>query len=313
MSNFKLKNSRFLSNFYVSGAIDPWFITGFTDAEGCFLVGVYRNKESKTGWTIRLFFQINLHEKDKVLLEQIKLYFKVGNISKFGTQSIQYRVQAINDLQVIINHFDKFPLLTQKLGDYLLWKQAFDILKNKEHLTMEGLRKIVAIKASINKGLSPELKEEFSSVLTVSRSLVENSIILNPHWFVGFTSGEGCFLVNIINSSSCRRGFQVKLVFQLTQHYRDVALMESLIKLLDCGSCGQPLNYNHVDFRIQKFSDICNKVVPFFQKYPLIGVKSKDFEDFCKVAELMQNKEHLAEGLDQIRQIKAGMNKGRIR
>jgi len=49
MSNFKLKNSRFLSNFYVSGAIDPWFITGFTDAEGCFLVGVYRNKESKTG------------------------------------------------------------------------------------------------------------------------------------------------------------------------------------------------------------------------------------------------------------------------
>ena len=177
---------------------------------------------------------------------------------------------------------------------------------------MEGLRKIVAIKASINKGLSPELKEEFSSVLTVSRSLVENSIILNPHWFVGFTSGEGCFLVNIINSSSCRRGFQVKLVFQLTQHYRDVALMESLIKLLDCGSCGQPLNYNHVDFRIQKFSDICNKVVPFFQKYPLIGVKSKDFEDFCKVAELMQNKEHLtAEGLDQIRQIKAGMNKGR--
>jgi hypothetical protein len=50
----------------------------------------------------------------------------------------------------------------------------------------------------------------------------------------------------------------------------------------------------------------------FFQKYPLQGVKSKDFKDFCKVAELMENKAHLtAEGLDQIRQIKAGMNTGR--
>jgi hypothetical protein len=48
------------------------------------------------------------------------------------------------------------------------------------------------------------------------------------------------------------------------------------------------------------------------QKYPIIGVKSKDFADFCLIAELMKNKKHLTtEGLNQIRQIKAGMNKGR--
>jgi len=47
MLNFKLKNN--LSNFYVSGAIDPWFITGFTDAEGCFTLSVVRNKELKVG------------------------------------------------------------------------------------------------------------------------------------------------------------------------------------------------------------------------------------------------------------------------
>ena len=313
MFKFKLKNNRFISNFYVSGAIDPWFITGFTDAEGCFSLSILKTKRLKVGWVVNLNFQIELHQNDKSLLEQIQSYFCVGSIYQAGSrQSLTFKVFSVKDLKVVINHFDKFPLLTKKRADYELFKQAYNLIMNKEHLTMEGLRKIVAIKASINRGLSPELKEEFSSVLPLSRSLVENSIILDPHWLVGFISGEGCFLVHIMNSSSHHLGFSVVLRFQITQHSRDIKLMESLINVWDCGSCRQPLNYNHVDFIIQKFYDICNKVVPFFQKYPLIGVKSKDFEDFCKVAELMQNKEHLtAEGLNKIRKIKAGMNKGR--
>ena len=43
-----------------------------------------------------------------------------------------------------------------------------------------------------------------------------------------------------------------------------------------------------------------------------IGTKSKDFDDFCKVANMMKEGKHLTvEGLDQIRKIKAGMNTGR--
>jgi hypothetical protein len=105
-------------------------------------------------------------------------------------------------------------------------------------------------------------------------------------------------------------------VFKITQHSRDIALMESLIKFLDCGSCSQSLNIHQqvVDFYVNKFIDLTDKVIMFFQKYNILGVKSKDFKDFCKVVELMQNKAHLtAEGLGyaQIRKIKAGMNKGR--
>jgi hypothetical protein len=38
-----------------------------------------------------------------------------------------------------------------------------------------------------------------------------------------------------------------------------------------------------------------------------------DFNDFCKIADLMQNKSHLTpDGLEQIRQIKSGMNRGRV-
>jgi hypothetical protein len=57
----------------------------------------------------------------------------------------------------------KYSLLTQKLADYILYnsKQAFEIVKRKEHLTPEGLHKIVAIKASINNGLTETLKSAF--------------------------------------------------------------------------------------------------------------------------------------------------------
>ena len=77
--------------------------------------------------------------------------------------------------------------------------------------------------------------------------------------------------------------------------------------------CGNVYKYREAcDLIVTKLSDINNKIIPFFQKYPIIGTKSKDFDDFCKVANMMKEGKHLTvEGLDQIRKIKAGMNTGR--
>ena len=67
-----------------------------------------------------------------------------------------------------------------------------------------------------------------------------------------------------------------------------------------------------MNYRVRKFDDTISKIIPFFQRYPILGSKSEDFNDFCKVAELMKSKSHLTkEGLEQIRQIKADMNTGR--
>ena len=53
-------------------------------------------------------------------------------------------------------------------------------------------------------------------------------------------------------------------------------------------------------------------MIPFFELYPLIGIKQKDFLDWCKVARLMKDKLHLThEGLNVIWTIKKGMNNSR--
>ena len=102
-----------------------------------------------------MFFSIGIHVKDKSLLQKIKNLLSVGTIYKLGEQSIQLKVFSVKDLNIIINHFDKFSLKTKKRSEYELWKQVFNIIKNKEHLTKEGLRKILSIKASMSRGLNP--------------------------------------------------------------------------------------------------------------------------------------------------------------
>ena len=136
--------------------MNPWFLTGFT-------IGVVKNQKYKVGWTVKLRFQLGVNEKDKVLLLRSKNFFGVGNI--YVSESVvQFIVQSVKDLAVIIKHFDKFSLITKKKIDFELFKQVFNIVLNKEHLTEEGLRKIVAIKASMNMGLSEELKTAFPNI-----------------------------------------------------------------------------------------------------------------------------------------------------
>jgi hypothetical protein len=104
-------------------------------------------------------------------------------------------VASIRDLEVVISYFDRYILITQKKADYLLFKDAFYLVKSKKHLTLEGLYIIVAIKASLNKGLSDNLKAAFPDVLSVPRLLVLNKKIQDPNWLSGFASAEGCFMI----------------------------------------------------------------------------------------------------------------------
>ena len=142
--------------------------------------------------------KINLHVKYQAILVAIKNSLRVGQIYKSGLNAVQLQVWSIKELKVILEHFDKYPLITQKQADYKAFKLVYFIIKNKEHLTKEGLRKIVAIRASMNRGLSEKLKSAFPGVVPVVRPLVENQKIEDTHWLAGFASAEGCFYINIL-------------------------------------------------------------------------------------------------------------------
>jgi len=193
INNFRLYNSISTQQSEIKlNMLNAYFVTGISDAESSFVIRIYQDNKYKTGWVVTARFQIAFHKKDLVLLELIKNHFKVGNIYKQDADSMQYRVSSVKDLaNVIIPHFDKYPLITQKQADYILFKKIVDLMSCKEHLTKEGIQKIVNIRSSMNLGLSAELKTFFLEVVPVKRPVIQDQIILDPaHWWAaGFASG----------------------------------------------------------------------------------------------------------------------------
>jgi len=150
------------------------------------------------------------------------------------------------------------------------------------------------------------------NVVPVLRPVVDTPSIRDPNGLAGFVSGEGCFSIHVAKSASNKVGFRTWSRFQVTQHNRDEELMKILEIYLNCGRYYPKSNSEVGDFVVSNLLDITNKIIPFFEKYPILGEKNLDFKDFCKASELIKNKAHLTDsGLNQINKIKAGMNRGR--
>nr|YP_010608724.1 hypothetical protein PNX16_mgp047 [Drechslerella dactyloides]WAN89804.1 hypothetical protein [Drechslerella dactyloides] len=193
--------------------LNPYFLTGFVDGESCFQVQINSSKTTKTGLTVQAKFLIGINKKDLVILELIKSYFKgIGNIWKQGNDSVLYNVTSLHDLtNVIIPHFDKYTLITQKKGDFILFKEIVDLINRKEHLTLEGIQKILAIKASMNWGLSDQLAKKFPKVNPISRPLIVGQSIKDPNWLAGFINGKSNFTISIFKSTT-KTGYTVRLM-----------------------------------------------------------------------------------------------------
>lgn len=289
-------------------SINPWFITGFTHAEGCFTCSVIRRPNYKAGWEINLAFQIRLHRRDLKLLLAIQQSLKgIGYISYDNTYS-RFRVSKLSQILEVISFFDKYPLISQKRGDYLLFKQIVYILLNKEHFTVDGIQRIVNIKASLNLGLSSVLKEAFPDTVAVTRLWINNYVIPHPSWIAGFVAGEGHFFV------STSKGAFKSLLFKITQHNRDRGLLDQIKIFFNCGTVYLRKESKILDFKVTNFSLINDIIIPFFKINGLLGVKSEDFKDWSLMADMVKNSSHKSEeGLKNLAIIKARMNRMRYK
>nr|YP_009262064.1 LAGLIDADG endonuclease [Chrysoporthe austroafricana]AMX22139.1 LAGLIDADG endonuclease [Chrysoporthe austroafricana] len=311
--------------------LHPWWVTGFCDAESCFNIAIFKSTTYKEGWGVKATFRIDLHKKDLDVLKLIQAYFKLENKGSGNDEEVNriiiienrvaFVVSSIKVLINIVDHFDRYPLLTQKRKDYLTWRKVVLMLSRKEHLSNEGLKTIVNLKDSLNMGLSEAIKTAFQLTTKEGNPLgtslvsgLSEEVSFNSQWLGGFTSGDGSFMVQLEpNKSKLKKS--PRLVFSLTQHSRDEELMKKLIHYLDCGGVSKnSKNSSAVKFRVTKFIDICEKIIPLFLRENLIvGIKSKDFADWCKVAEIMKSKGHLTqEGIDKIILLKGNMNKARV-
>jgi hypothetical protein len=107
--------------------LDASWIVGFTDGEGCFHISINRIPGMKLGWQVLPEFRIVQHEKDEFVLHKIKDYFGFGDVR--------------------VNRTDQHG--TRK--DFKIFSEVIEMMKNKEHLTSEGLEKIAHLISGMNR------------------------------------------------------------------------------------------------------------------------------------------------------------------
>ena len=312
-TGLNLAPTNYINTTPITNKLSPYWVTGFSDAEGSFSVKIGKDLKRKHGIRVIPVFTIELHKRDRELLKSIKDFFGVGIITeriRSGRPSAIYTVQRLQHLQhIIIPHFRKYALLTQKKADFLLFSSVIDLMIKAKSLSRDNIIEILSIKSSMNTGLSNILKELFPEVKIVKpveRPIITSEKIESDTWLSGFVESKGNFYIK----SSIT---QVVLAFSISQHSRDAHLMGVIRDYFNCGKLEKPSTRpNTVNFLVYKHKDILNRIVSFFSFFPIIGIKRLDFNDFCKVYTLMENKIHLTKkDREKIMLIKKNMNTGR--
>ncbi len=169
--------------------------------------------------------------------------------------------------------------------------------------------------------------------------------ILHPYYIKGFSDGEGCFFFNVRPRPNRNKGYAVELLFKITlsskdklllenikdffsvgrllyavsfrflvtQHIRDINLLQNFSTYLNCGyAIPRSNSVNHGDYFVTKQEDFSSIILPFLDKFPLQGNKLKDYLDFKKAVELKRSSASLTpEKFSEIKKLNEGMNQKR--
>ncbi len=125
------------------------WIVGFVDGEGCFSVSIFKNKTTKSGFQVMPEFVVTQGQKSLNVLEDIKNFFGCGSIfvnrryDNHKENIYRFCVRSQNDLyETIIPFFKENPLRTSKRHDFTIFCEVVEMMRNRQHLTLEGLMKI---------------------------------------------------------------------------------------------------------------------------------------------------------------------------
>nr|AAL34366.1 putative protein [Chlamydomonas frankii] len=148
--------------------IDPQWIVGFVDGEGCFYVGVLKSNKLKYGYQIQPEFTVVQHELDINVLHALKDYFQVGVVQVNHGDRYAYRVKNLDHfLNVIIPFFETHKLKTKRRVEFLRFRKICLLLKAGRHLeSEEGFSEVLTLAKNlrINKNNSKIYEEELLSL-----------------------------------------------------------------------------------------------------------------------------------------------------
>jgi hypothetical protein len=133
-------------------------------------------------------------------------------------------------------------------------------------------------------------------------------------YLAGFVDGEGCFHVALQRNPCTRAGWQLVPEFRISQDVARAKVLDLAQGLLGCGL----LRENHRGSNdhtyvlvVRRRQDLLERVIPFFERNPLLSCKQDEFITFAGIVRAMAGGEHLAkEGFERLAAAALQMNGG---
>jgi hypothetical protein len=138
----------------LSRTLDPRWVVGFVDGEGCFSVSIHRNAFAVRagGWQLHPVFHVYQHLRYRAVLEELVKVFGCGRVRPKGPNSsvATYAVDSLRNLEAaVLPFFERHPLVI-KDHDFRLFADIVRGMRRKEHLDTEGFNRLVRLAYSMN-------------------------------------------------------------------------------------------------------------------------------------------------------------------
>ncbi len=134
--------------------LDPNWIVGFVDGEGCFSVSVHRSAMMRRhgGWQLQPVFHIYQHRDHRDVLEAMIPVFGCGRVRPKGPNSDvwTFAVDGLRNLEASVLPFFELHSLVVKKRDFESFAVIVRSMRKKEHLSPSGFERLVRIAYGMN-------------------------------------------------------------------------------------------------------------------------------------------------------------------
>lgn len=132
--------------------LNPDWIVGFIDGEGCFHIGINKNSGVKFGYQILPEITVVQHKSDINILYQLKTAMGCGVVRRNHEERYCWRVRDLDNLSnVIVPFFEKHPLKTKKNVEFKKFARVVRLMKEGKHLISSGFNEISKIASEMNR------------------------------------------------------------------------------------------------------------------------------------------------------------------
>ena len=302
--------------------INPYFFTGFVQADGCFHVNIQKSKKSKH--KIRIlptFYLTQLNSPNKQISPVLRMSRELLGTGHYITDKrnncSSLRINTLKQLNLfLLPHFESFPLLSTKKKDYLVFKEIVETMSSSLHKESSVFSSLLEKSVLMNnKGKHRKEYPSFQSkgaLNKAEKNKIESGVVeMYPQFVSGLFQGDGSFGFSFRTRKNRANKTIPKLApfFTLGQENLSLDLLTGLREFFKCGKI-YAVSPNYSRWMVSDRNLLIEKVLPHFDGFPLIGEKNENLLIFKKGLGLLTRKEDRQGNIQKIVELCYDSNMG---